>query len=932
MVDFINTGTPFETPLAAAEEEYAAPPAGLGQALGEEAASTIQQVRRVSEQGAYEGSGFLAQFLYGQAFGEAGAAGVDVPAPGTAPTPIISHDEYQKRYAPNGPDGKPVSLGDGPMPEAVAQLVGEAKRDELERDAVLSRFQNSHGLVANLGEGAIGFMLDPLRAATAFVPGLGEEAVAARLGGGLLARVAGRVAAGAAGGAAAQAPVAALEWGLGQDEASDYGIRDALRDVAFGAAGNAIVHAGFGALGELWRERTPSPAPTPAAAIAGAPAPTPAAAIAGAGAPASEAAAIAGAPATVQHEAISAAVAQIADGRPVETRPLVANTPYFLVAREAAQQAEAGLRRPPDIIDFLNERGGLADEGGELAAMDLDKPIPTERRPNENAAAYQQRRSRVLAQPEGMPLDEAREIAEEDGYLQPGSTINDLLDAVRETAAGRPVFKQDDALAWQEAQQTAEAWRQEAAFWDPNKVFGPDAAAEAQAQLYREGYAAGIPEREFVAPAEELELYHGTPHTFEPKEEAPLGRFDQDKIGTGEGAQSYGYGIYLAQSPDVASEYRSRLTDRAFINKVRDTYDQFDHPEEAEKSLSESPRVTDAEREVLAALKKDDWLGFDYPHQAVQAVLREPENFELSPQTKAALDHLGSLYETRVRVPAHALLDWDKPLSEQPEILEKLHNAGIATGDETRSGADWYDGILHYDTSADPTTGKPDAAGLSKRLSAAGIRGIRYLDQNSRTPAHMASIDAAQLRGNVEAAENAIRAIQEDIERNRSNPQLLPAYFEREEAQIAEREERIAQWQERLSDIENGKNLTRNFVIFNPEDIQITGRNGERLAPPAATEIAPETRAETQQPSAARGSSQPVGASLKGGSPIKGEGEGAAVEPKIDPELAEAERQLAASGAVLTPEEAATADGLHEADRRVEAIGEATDCLREAGL
>ena len=34
----------------------------------------------------------------------------------------------------------------------------------------------------------------------------------------------------------------------------------------------------------------------------------------------------------------------------------------------------------------------------------------------------------------------------------------------------------------------------------------------------------------------ELDVYHGTPHTFDPETGAPLGRFRSSKIGTGEGA------------------------------------------------------------------------------------------------------------------------------------------------------------------------------------------------------------------------------------------------------------------------------------------------------------------------------------------------------------------------------------------------------------
>jgi len=56
-----------------------------------------------------------------------------------------------------------------------------------------------------------------------------------------------------------------------------------------------------------------------------------------------------------------------------------------------------------------------------------------------------------------------------------------------------------------------------------------------------------------------LDVYHGTPHTLPPTPRNPLGEFDASKIGTGEGGQAYGYGIYTAEAPDVAKEYQKQL-------------------------------------------------------------------------------------------------------------------------------------------------------------------------------------------------------------------------------------------------------------------------------------------------------------------------------------------------------------------------------------
>ena len=49
-------------------------------------------------------------------------------------------------------------------------------------------------------------------------------------------------------------------------------------------------------------------------------------------------------------------------------------------------------------------------------------------------------------------------------------------------------------------------------------------------------------------------VWHGSPHKFD--------KFDSSKIGTGEGAQAYGHGLYLAEIPDVARTYSA---DRAYV-------------------------------------------------------------------------------------------------------------------------------------------------------------------------------------------------------------------------------------------------------------------------------------------------------------------------------------------------------------------------------
>jgi hypothetical protein len=49
-----------------------------------------------------------------------------------------------------------------------------------------------------------------------------------------------------------------------------------------------------------------------------------------------------------------------------------------------------------------------------------------------------------------------------------------------------------------------------------------------------------------------IRAFHGSPHRFD--------RFDMSRIGTGEGAQAYGHGLYFSEAEDVARVYRDTLS------------------------------------------------------------------------------------------------------------------------------------------------------------------------------------------------------------------------------------------------------------------------------------------------------------------------------------------------------------------------------------
>ncbi len=53
------------------------------------------------------------------------------------------------------------------------------------------------------------------------------------------------------------------------------------------------------------------------------------------------------------------------------------------------------------------------------------------------------------------------------------------------------------------------------------------------------------------------DAYHGTPHRFE--------EFSTDNIGTGEGAQAHGWGLYFAKNKDISERYRKLLSSATML-------------------------------------------------------------------------------------------------------------------------------------------------------------------------------------------------------------------------------------------------------------------------------------------------------------------------------------------------------------------------------
>jgi len=209
-------------------------------------------------------------------------------------------------------------------------------------------------------------------------------------------------------------------------------------------------------------------------------------------------------------------------------------------------------------------------------------------------------------------------------------------------------------------------------------------------------------------------VWHGSPHKFE--------KFSMDKIGTGEGAQAYGHGLYLAESPAVANEYAAKLgkPELVFGGKPITQLNVSQEAKDAAKWIESRAGAMSYGAQGRTA--RDDFS------RLPEKIRKELGNVDLFDG--------GNLYKTDIPDEAVArMLDWDKPLSQQaPEVQAAL--SSIAKGSMTGEQA-WKAAIRQSGNPFSNLTAKegavfstPEAA--SSNLNRLGINGIRYLDGGSR--------------------------------------------------------------------------------------------------------------------------------------------------------------------------------------------------------
>jgi len=225
---------------------------------------------------------------------------------------------------------------------------------------------------------------------------------------------------------------------------------------------------------------------------------------------------------------------------------------------------------------------------------------------------------------------------------------------------------------------------------------------------------------------EELTAYHGSPYSFK--------KFSTQKMGTGEGAQAFGWGLYFTDLEDIARQYTKAGEGAIFIDKTplskRARFQKLPQDEkiEVEQLLRDiaNGELTRDELFGMAAYRKGDFL-------TAYNFIRDAKEVKFSPEAtlyKVSL-HKGKTPEQ------YTWLEWDKIIDKSinTKLIEQAKKEGILIEREGKTpviskvptGAYFTnDNISGQDLYENLTIAFGSDKEASLFLLRAGIDGIKY--------------------------------------------------------------------------------------------------------------------------------------------------------------------------------------------------------------
>ena len=197
-----------------------------------------------------------------------------------------------------------------------------------------------------------------------------------------------------------------------------------------------------------------------------------------------------------------------------------------------------------------------------------------------------------------------------------------------------------------------------------------------------------------------MTVFHGSPYKFN--------AFDPTKIGSGEGAQAYGYGHYVAENPDVAKQFQQMLAHKAFDLQPEAKMIGLDLPAGVRGEFVRQSRANKPPEAMARSLQNASIAARGFPQEKLAELFK-----------KYSDSGGGAFYKIDLPDDQIAkMLDWDAEISKQtPEVQALAKRFGLAPDD------------LGGDLVAAMNAKLPEGA---EAMRSAGVTGIKYFDAQSR--------------------------------------------------------------------------------------------------------------------------------------------------------------------------------------------------------
>jgi len=259
-----------------------------------------------------------------------------------------------------------------------------------------------------------------------------------------------------------------------------------------------------------------------------------------------------------------------------------------------------------------------------------------------------------------------------------------------------------------------------------------------------------------VAPTETepgIIAFHGSGADFD--------EFKLEKIGTGEGAQAYGYGLYFTDSEDIAKFYRDTVGGANVLKRAENI--KIATPDGGQETAANFSGFRNKFAKYYGdneALFADRYLGqFTIDPDASEDVLiqraidtmnavKESDKIPDNPKeiiSKITLPDRGKIYKVGLEPKVEDLLDYDKTIGNQSEDIkakisnlveneitpDDLENFGMPRGDLKASLLSENRSVVSFLNDFAAIRGKDNAG--EELLNKYGIKGLKYKAAGSRS-------------------------------------------------------------------------------------------------------------------------------------------------------------------------------------------------------